>query len=138
MEKTLRFADVRVGEELESVTVEVTGDMVGEYGEILGDKNPYYARNEDFAGPIGPPSMASILASKPFDARYNPEPGGIHAKQEFEFHNPILPGTEVRISGKVVDKYEKRGRKYIVFETRIEDEEGRLLVKSKSYSIVPR
>lgn len=138
MGKSLRFADAVVGEELEPITVEVTLDMIKEYGEILDDNNPYYAENKDFEGPIGQPSLASILAYQPFNTVITPEPGGIHAKQEFEFHAPIRPGVKAKIIGKVVDKYEKRGRKYIIFETRIEDEEGKLLVSGKSYSIVPR
>lgn len=138
MEKSRRYADIRVGEELEPVSVEVTEEMIKDYGELLDDRNTYYAENTDFGGPIGHPSLASLLAFKPFDKRYPPEPGGIHAKQEFEFHNPIRPGVMTRISGKIVDKYEKRGRKYIVFESRIEDQEGKLLVSSKTYSIIPR
>ncbi len=138
MEKSRRFADIVVGEELEPVIVEVTPEMIKSYGEILDDNNPYYAENRDFQGPIGHPSLASILAYQPFNTVFPPEPGGIHTKQEFEFHAPIRPGVKAKVIGKVVDKYENRGRKYIIFETRIEDEEGKLLVLGKSHSIIPR
>jgi acyl dehydratase len=39
-----------------------------------------------------------------------------HAWLEFEFLEPIRPGVRVRSYGRVVDKYERRGKPYMVTE----------------------
>jgi acyl-coenzyme A thioesterase PaaI-like protein len=51
---------------------------------------------------------------------------------EFEFVEPLRVGMRVRTHGKVIDKYEKRGRHYMVtqFETR-EEQTGKLLVRGQ-------
>ena len=49
-------------------------------------------------------------------------PAGLHAKMQFEFVEPLRVGMRVRTHGKIIDKYERRGRHYMVtqFETREE------------------
>ena len=49
-------------------------------------------------------------------------PAGLHAKMQFEFVEPVRVGMRVRTHGKIIDKYERRDRHYMVtqFETREE------------------
>jgi acyl-coenzyme A thioesterase PaaI-like protein len=51
---------------------------------------------------------------------------------QFEFLEPIRVGMRVRSYGKVLDKYEKRGRHYMVtqFETR-DEESGTVLARGQ-------
>jgi len=56
-------------------------------------------------------------------------PAGLHAKMEFEFVAPIRPGMRVRSRGRVIDKYERRGKPYMVTEYVTEDEHGSVLVR---------
>ena len=59
-------------------------------------------------------------------------PAGLHAKIQCEFVTPIRIGMRVRAYGKLTEKYERRGRHYIVtqFETRDEDN-GQVLVRGQ-------
>jgi acyl dehydratase len=50
---------------------------------------------------------------------------------EFSFVEPIQLGTRVRTRGKVIDKYERRGKPYMVTEYVTEDETGRVLVRGQ-------
>ena len=49
---------------------------------------------------------------------------GLHAKMQFEFVEPVRVGMRVRSYGKVIDKYEKRGRHYMVTEFAIKNEDS--------------
>ncbi|MBI1991396.1 MAG: hypothetical protein HYS65_17125 [Betaproteobacteria bacterium] len=51
-------------------------------------------------------------------------PAGLHAKMQFEFVEPIRVGMRVRSYGKVIDKFEKRGRHYMVTEFTTKNEES--------------
>jgi len=57
--------------------------------------------------------------------------GGLHAKMAFQFLEPIRPGVRVRSRGKVIDKYERRGKPYMVTEFVTEDEAGVVLVRGQ-------
>ena len=59
-------------------------------------------------------------------------PAGLHAKMQFEFLEPLRVGMRVRTHGKVIDKYERRGRHYMVtqFETR-DEETGTVLMRGQ-------
>src|SRR5260370_39644520 len=41
---------------------------------------------------------------------------GLHARMEFNFLEPVRPGMRVRSRGRVIDKYERRGRPDTVTE----------------------
>ena len=50
---------------------------------------------------------------------------------EFSFLEPIRPGMRVRSRGRVIDKYIRRGRPYMVTEYVTEDERGTPLVRGQ-------
>lgn len=53
--------------------------------------------------------------------------GNLHARQEWELFGEIPLGTRVRTRGFIRDRYRKRGRDYVVKETWVQSEDGRLL-----------
>ncbi len=59
----------------------------------------------------------------------------IWAKSEHEFLKPMRIGSKIFIRGKVVDKYVKRGRNYVVSEFEAVDETGEVLMRSRETSI---
>ena len=50
---------------------------------------------------------------------------------EFEFLEPLRPGMRVRSYGRVVDKYERRGKPYMVTEFTTQAEDGTVLVRGR-------
>jgi hypothetical protein len=50
---------------------------------------------------------------------------------EFEFVEPIRVGVRARSRGRVIDKYERRGKPYMVTEFTTEDEQGTVLVRGR-------
>jgi len=60
----------------------------------------------------------------------------IWAKSEHEFIRPFKIGAKVYIRGKVVDKYIKNGRYYLVSEYETRDANGHLLMKSRETGLI--
>jgi hypothetical protein len=54
----------------------------------------------------------------------------IWAKSEHEFIKPIKIGSKVTIRGKIIEKFEKRGRNYVISEYETVDENGEVLLRS--------
>ena len=54
----------------------------------------------------------------------------IWAKSEHEFIKPMKVGSTITIRGRVVDKYTRRGRNYVVTEYETVDESGEVLLRS--------
>ena len=60
--------------------------------------------------------------------------GNLHAQQDWEFFSPIRVGSTVRTVSTIVDRYQKRGRDYVLNETDLFDiSDGRLLVRGRTY-----
>lgn len=59
----------------------------------------------------------------------------IWAKSEHEFINPLKINQTITIKGKVIEKFTKRDRKYLVSEYQTTDESGQILIKSRETSV---
>jgi hypothetical protein len=60
----------------------------------------------------------------------------VHARQETEFINPLPLGKPARITTKIVDKYVKRGKGYIVIESLIVDEDGVEIMRTRNHAMI--
>jgi acyl dehydratase len=132
--KTISYEVVEVGEEFRSDDFIVKPEDVDTFAYAVDDHDPWYFEDEDasdspFKGKITHPTL---LGNQALFMRHNKYivPAGLHAKIQFEFVEPIRIGMHVRSYGKLIEKYERRGRHYIVtqFETREEDT-GQVLVR---------
>ena len=131
--KPILFGDIAIGQELGPISHNLTAEMVRRYAEATGDSSP-----EAFADvPVAPPSMATIFSTRLMGRVGIDRPAGsIHAKQEYSFLAPIPSGQVVTTTGKVVEKFEKRGRLYVVFETLTVDARNRPVSRCRVTSIL--
>jgi len=53
--------------------------------------------------------------------------GSVHAKCDVELEAPVRPGDRIHITGRIADKYERRGGRYAVFEMATVDDDERLI-----------
>jgi acyl-coenzyme A thioesterase PaaI-like protein len=74
-----------------------------------------------------------LLANQALLMRHNKYvvDAGLHAGMQFEFLKPVRPGMRVRTRGRIIDKYEKRGRHYMVTEFSTTDDSGEVLVRGQ-------
>jgi acyl dehydratase len=59
----------------------------------------------------------------------------IWAKSEHEFLKPLKIGSRIYIRGKIVDKYVKRDRNYVIADYETFDEDGEILMRSRETSV---
>ena len=60
--------------------------------------------------------------------------GNLHAQQDWEMFSAIPVGSRVRTLSTIVDRFDKRGRNYVLNETDVFDAEtGRLLVRGRTH-----
>jgi len=120
--KTISYEAVTVGEEFKSDDFLIKPEDVETFAYAVDDHSPWYFEDSPFDGPIAHPTLLGNQALFLRHSKYI-VPAGLHAKVQFEFLEPIRAGIRVRSYGKVIDKYEKRGRHYLVtqFETRDEE-----------------
>ncbi|WP_293853551.1 MaoC family dehydratase [uncultured Alsobacter sp.] len=110
----------------------ITPELVILYADGVEDYNPWYEGwkmntwhipgESPFGGAIVPPLMMShFVLCVQFDHTKPFAIGSIHTFHDTEILAPIPVGATVRIDAKAVDKYEKRGRRYVRHEVTVED-----------------
>ena len=134
---TLTYERLKVGEEFVSNDQVVTPEDIETYAFAVDDHHPWFLDDSPFGGAIAHPTL---LANQALRMRHNTYvvPAGLHAKMEFEFLEPIRPGMRVRSRGRVIDKYERRGKPYMVTEYVTEDEHGTVLVRGRFTQMIFR
>jgi acyl dehydratase len=120
--KTISYEAVQVGEEFMSDDFLIKPEDIETFAYAVDDHNPWYSEDSPFGGPVAHPTLLGNQALLMRHSKYV-VPAGLHAKMQFEFLEPLRVGMRVRSYGRVLDKYERRGRHYMVtqFETRDED-----------------
>lgn len=122
---------VEVGDVL-SRDLTITPELVILYADAVEDFNPWYEgwtmnswRKEGsspFGSAIVPPMLVShFVLSVQFDYTRPFAIGSIHTFHDTHILAPIPVGATVRITTKAIDKFEKRGRRYLRHEVAIDD-----------------
>jgi len=129
-----------VGEVFGPIEVLVDDYKVKSFAFTQDDYRSWYFDDSPFGGRIG---HASILANdllQLYHLRYEEygasETAGLHTQEELWFHNPIFVGERATLRGEYVDKYERRGKGYVVMEAEARGEDGRLLVRHRGVEIM--
>jgi 3-hydroxybutyryl-CoA dehydratase len=136
----LYFDDIEVGMEFPPVITKLTREDILNYAEAVEDFNPLFldenfAKNTKFKGLVNHPTTAAIL--KGYNTYTGLPPGIIHAKQRYKFYSPTRPGEELLTQAKVIDKYVKRGKKYVVIQSLTLNRQGEKKVESTATLIWP-
>lgn len=85
---------------------------------------------------FAPPGISVDLHPRMQFAKFPWLKSAIWAKSDHEFFRPLPIGSRIRIRGKIVDKFVKRGKFYKVAEFETLDEEGRLIMRSRETGIM--
>lgn len=115
MSEYRRYADLVVGARFpaQPARFDVTAQAVAQYRAIaLGSQSG--GKVVDLA--VAPPTMAAVYI-RPAQNALNGPPGGIHAKQQFDFFSPVRIGDTLETVLEVRELYERNGRRFVVSET---------------------
>lgn len=130
--------DIRVGTETGAIDMVVTDDMVDEYLAAVELDEAALAPAADGEGRIAPPDMVPKLTMRTLFIDYtfaNIGPS-VRAKQAYRFLKPVRVGTRVRAVGRISDKYERRGKRFVAFQATYVDADGTPLIQDDRAIIV--
>lgn len=129
--RKLTLDSLQVGEEFVSDDHLVIPEDIETHGFAVEDDHPWLAEG------TAPPTLMANQALHLRHSKYIVH-AGLHARMEFNFLEPIRLGMRVRTKGKVIDKYERRGKPYMVTEYVTEDDTGRVLLRGQfTQMIIP-
>jgi len=136
----LVFTDLPLGRTFRPLEYAVTKDLVQEFMEVVGDRHPLYW-DKTLAKPslIAPPGLAAIYARLSYLQDHSMPSGGVLAKQEFEFHNPVLIGDILQVKAQVCESYlDEKGRRRVTFLIEAQSQEGQAVSTIRLYAIWPK
>jgi acyl dehydratase len=132
-----RYENIELHEDFGPVTETVDDYAVKRFAFAMDDYHPWYFGESPFGRRI---AHAGILANEIlqlFTQVYDANTVvGLHTHEELWFVNPLRVPERVRLYGKYVEKYERRGKGYVVMEADARGEDGRVLVRHRGVEIL--
>ena len=127
-EKTLEDLKGLIGKEFEAYRVEVERGVIWKLAEAVGDNNPFWcdeekAKKSKYGGIIASPALCMSMMMYGYKPGVSlPMKRGLDAWHDFKFYLPIRIGDVIDVKSRLVDVYERQGRKrgkmiFFVFET---------------------
>ncbi len=130
--KALRaFHDVDVGTDFGGFEYTLSEELVRRHLEATRQE-PYPSGDGERFAPVSLLASDGIrLAETQFDIAES-----VHAGQRLDVVNLPIVGTTVTVSGRLVEKFERKGRYYSVVETVSRDDRGRVLVRGRMVGVL--
>lgn len=124
----LKGEPAHVGRHCGSRVYDVTPEGVAFYQDALDDHQALYER-------FAPPLLHHSECYEHLGEWYLKNLfGNLHGQQDWELFAPIPVGSRIQTCSTIIDRYDKRGRNYVVNETDVRDaESGRLLVRGRTH-----
>lgn len=117
-----------VGRFCGSNVYEITREGVAFYADALDDRHPLQS---DYAPPLLHHSECYQFVGEWYLKNLF---GNLHAQQDWEMFHPISIGSTIRSVSTITERFQKRGRDYVVNETDLFDvASGRLLVRGRTF-----
>ena len=120
------FHELPVGTDMGSIEYTISEERVARHLRAT-HQTPYPESGGEKLAPVSILASDGIwLAESQFDISES-----VHAGQRLEILNIPIVGSRVKVSGKVVDKFEKGGRQFVVMDVLSEDDRGRVLARGR-------
>jgi acyl dehydratase len=127
---------LQIGEVVGEVTITVTEAMVDAYAAAVGDYSPLFLEQDAAGRRNAHPELLPKLATESLWVPLFDRMPNIRAKQAYTYLEPVQTGRTYRATGVVADKYEKRGRLFVVFEAIFKDESGHEVLRDRRTQLV--
>jgi acyl dehydratase len=138
--KEALFDSAEVGETFGPLEMVVDDHKIKAFAFTQDDYHPWYFSGSPFGGRIGHSALLANDLLQLYHLNYA-EYGasrsvGLHTGEELWFHAPVFLDEKVVMEGHYVDKYERRGKGYVVMEAEARGADGRLLVRHRGTEIM--
>lgn len=123
----VRTADqLEVGDELEPFEVLVTPELNQQYLYAEEDFEPRYWRSQGDRSPLVHPALLLHVSNNTFSPSFRLPRGivNLQTAEETIFMNSCRVGARLRVTWRVVDRFERRGRIYNTRLARVVDQDG--------------
>ena len=135
-----------IDQELPVYTHTVTGAEIDDFCDAVPTNTSIYrddaaAKAAGLEGRVAPPMMVRQYAhfQNVLTGFNGMIPGhSIHVSGSYDFLHPVRPGDTITTTGKVIDKFIKKGRKFITFELISTNQFGETVVVNRHTSIWPK
>lgn len=120
------YEDYQEGRELGPVRFQITPEICEEYiGSVEADRSLYLVDGRQAA----PPNVLLPYMTVPIYQTYPPNQGIVMAELDMRLRSPIWADetTDVVATGRVLRKFEKRGRRYVQWEATFARDAGPVL-----------
>ncbi len=135
--KEARYENIEVGEEFGPIEEVVDDYKVKKFAFMMDDYHRWCFGDSPFGKRIGHAALLANDLLQLFTEAYDPNTVvGLHTQEELWFVNPVFVGERVRLYGKYVEKYERRGKGYVVMEAQASGEDGRVLLRHRGVEIL--
>ncbi|OJJ20868.1 hypothetical protein BKI52_09815 [marine bacterium AO1-C] len=134
------YDNINIGDE-EVLVQPITDELVRQFAEISGDKNPLhldeeFAKTTQFKARI---AHGALLISFISTALYNfAGQGAIALSQDVKFLRPIYIGDTMTLTAKVVAKEMRRGQGVVRLEIKCKNPKGKDAITGVSEIIAPQ
>ena len=123
MEKPMKyFADLTVGDVFPQFNFTITKEMADKYLKTIENRHEVFETIDSSGKRLVPSTILSLFTFGAYKNFIDSPAGCLHAKQEYEFLRPVHVGDTLTVRSKIVDKYVKNGRNFVIFATEADNE----------------
>jgi hypothetical protein len=140
------IADLETGDVFEPVRYVLTDFICSEYAHANEDPAEwYYSAVPPFERQLRPPTMIHADKMRILEVNCTQErriagehtdDARIHYEYHATHHSPAFVGEELVVSGRIVEKYERRGGRYLHYALRVETSDGRLVTTYEDLTLL--
>ena len=141
MDDQLLYDEVAVGDRYPTVRFEVSPLLLRSYGDLFDDEEYIQLAGSKRGTVLRDPSILilfGILRAVLRNMDRQPPPGGVLAKQFYQFLRPLHVGQALIVEPSIDDKYLKGEYRYVVLRCGINDEGGEAVGRITSHVIWAR
>lgn len=131
------ISDLEAGDEFEPVRYTLDPLAVAEYAHgVEDDWEGFHSDSSPWGRQVRPPTMIHADKMRILEVNCPQEPrvagfrgpdARIHYEYHAKQHSPAFVGEELVVSGRIKDRYVKRGRTYLLYELELHSSDGRLI-----------
>ena len=124
-----RYDEIELGKVLGEMEWVVTDEMIDKQCEMDADYHVWYRLQSPWGERVAPPQISyrppRWLLSRTYNVR------GLFTKWEMENLRPIKPNVTLHIVARIVNKYVRKEREFIVYEAEAKDPEGNVIFRTR-------
>ena len=127
--------EMEEGDEYEPLQFTITPEINQQFLFALEDFDPQYVDGDEAGAALVHPVLLLHMSARTRSPSFRlaPDSGSIFAREHVEFLNPARVGQRLRVSWRVAETYEKRGRRYQRIAIAIDAEDGTPIIRREMH-----